>query len=86
MATRPCTKAPPTGGDLVNPPPGTLPDLAGRCRDQEARRRTRGMDVLVNNADIAAATRFAEVTAERWRHTMTVDLDGVFHCTHAALP
>lgn len=45
-----------------------------------------GVDVLVNNAGVAPNTPFAETTAERWRHTMAINLDSAFHCTRAALP
>lgn len=43
--------------------------------------------VLVNNAGIApTALPFEELTAESWRKTLAINLDGVFHCTQAALP
>jgi len=43
--------------------------------------------VLVNNAGIApAAVPFDELSVESWQKTLAINLDGVFHCTRAALP
>ncbi|HEX6350223.1 MAG TPA: SDR family NAD(P)-dependent oxidoreductase [Candidatus Dormibacteraeota bacterium] len=45
------------------------------------------VNVLVNNAGIAPpAVSFEEISAESWRKTLAVNLDGVFLCTQAALP
>jgi len=45
------------------------------------------VQVLVNNAGIAPpAVPFEELSAESWRQTLAVNLDGVFLCTQAALP
>jgi NAD(P)-dependent dehydrogenase (short-subunit alcohol dehydrogenase family) len=51
------------------------------------RRELGPVGVLVNNAGIApTAAPFDDLTAEAWRKTLAVNLDGVFHCTQAALP
>ena len=51
------------------------------------RRELRPVKVLVNNAGIAPpAGPFEELTAEAWRQTLAVNLDGVFLCTQTALP
>ncbi len=43
--------------------------------------------ILINNAGIApSATSFDDLSKEAWRQTLAVNLDGVFHCTKAALP
>ena len=42
--------------------------------------------ILVNSAGIAPSAPFGKVTAEAWRQTMAVNLDGLFHCCQAALP
>lgn len=43
-----------------------------------------GLDVLVNNAGIAASGLFTDLTPEQWRRVMAVDLDGSFYCAQAA--
>ena len=53
---------------------------------EHVRRELGPVQVLVNNAGIAPpAVPFEEVTAEAWRKTLAVNLDGVFLCTQAAL-
>lgn len=42
--------------------------------------------VLVNNAGQAAASSFAETTAETWERMLGVNLSGVFHCSQQVLP
>ncbi|MEM7019538.1 MAG: SDR family NAD(P)-dependent oxidoreductase [Pseudomonadota bacterium] len=44
------------------------------------------VDVLLNNAGIAYATPFAEMTPERWDKMMDVHLNGSHACTYAAWP
>jgi len=44
------------------------------------------VDVLVNNAGIAPTAPFHKLTSSQWSEVMAVNLDGVFHCTSAALP
>jgi len=51
------------------------------------RRELGPVAVLVNNAGIApTAAPFEDLAPEAWRKTLAVNLDGVFHCTQAALP
>lgn len=45
-----------------------------------------GLDILVNNAGIAVPGRFDDLADAEWRRTMSVNVDGVFHCTRAAVP
>jgi len=42
------------------------------------------VDVLLNNAGIAYATPFAEMTPERWRTMLDVHVEGSYACTQAA--
>ncbi len=43
------------------------------------------LDVVVNNAGVMAPAAITEMTLEQWRHTLAVDLDGVFIVSrHAA--
>jgi 2-hydroxycyclohexanecarboxyl-CoA dehydrogenase len=45
------------------------------------------LEVLVNNAGVHdPGVWFTDVTPERWRHLLAVNLEGVFACTQAALP
>ena len=44
------------------------------------------LDVLVNNAGVASGGPIAEVTGEDWKTVMAINVDGVFHCTRAAMP
>ena len=44
------------------------------------------LDVLVNNAGVDDFGFFTEITPERWRRVLAVNLEGVLACTHAALP
>src|SRR5215217_9717726 len=42
--------------------------------------------ILVNNAGTDDFAFFTDMTPERWRRLLAINLDGVFACTHAALP
>jgi 3-oxoacyl-[acyl-carrier protein] reductase len=44
------------------------------------------LDVLVNNAAIRREAKLAELSSTDWRNTLSVVLDGAFHCSQAALP
>lgn len=44
------------------------------------------IDILVNNAAISDDTPIDDLTDERWRYVLAVNLDSVLHCTRAALP
>lgn len=53
---------------------------------QDAISRWGRVDILVNNAAISDDTPIDDLTEERWRHVLAVNLDSVLHCTRAALP
>lgn len=44
------------------------------------------IDALVNNAGILRTAPFLDVSESDWRDLMSVNLDGVFHCSQAVLP
>ena len=44
------------------------------------------IDALVNNAGILRTAPFLEVSERDWRDVMSVNLDGVYHCSQAVLP
>ena len=44
------------------------------------------LDALVNNAGVADFGPIEDTTFERWRRIMSVNLDGVFLCSQAAVP
>ncbi|MBC8058654.1 MAG: SDR family oxidoreductase, partial [Rhizobiales bacterium] len=44
------------------------------------------LDVMVNNAGVAAQGSVEDVTLEDWRRTIDIDLGGVFHGCRAAMP
>ena len=44
------------------------------------------IDVLVNNAGVAAFGPILNSTTEQWRKVMSIDVDGVYFATKAALP
>ncbi len=53
----------------------------------ETLRRDHGeVDVLVNNAGVLSNDKAAETTPEEWRRIMSVNLDGAFYMSRAALP
>jgi NAD(P)-dependent dehydrogenase (short-subunit alcohol dehydrogenase family) len=45
-----------------------------------------GLDILVNNAGVYPVLPFEQTTFAEWRHIMSVNLDGTFLVTSAALP
>jgi NAD(P)-dependent dehydrogenase (short-subunit alcohol dehydrogenase family) len=47
--------------------------------------RGRAPALLVNNAGTAQSMKFAETSVRAWQDTLRTNLDGVFHCTRAAL-
>jgi NAD(P)-dependent dehydrogenase (short-subunit alcohol dehydrogenase family) len=45
-----------------------------------------GLDVLVNNAGLGRFARIDEMSLEDWDVQIRTNLDGVFHCSRAAIP
>ena len=44
-----------------------------------------GIDILINCAGIFEEAFFVDMTPQQWRRTISVDLDGVYNITHAAI-
>jgi 3-oxoacyl-[acyl-carrier protein] reductase len=44
------------------------------------------LDVLVNNAGVGRFAHVADLAPDDWRTVIETNLNGVFYCTHAALP
>ncbi|WP_174291380.1 SDR family NAD(P)-dependent oxidoreductase [Sphingomonas bacterium] len=44
------------------------------------------LDILVNNAGVGVLGRVGKLDPADWRRVLSIDLDGVFHGTRAALP
>ena len=60
----------------------------GRRARREPRRSTTfgGLDILINNAGVAALMNVADMSVSDWDRTIGTNLSGVFYCTRAALP
>lgn len=56
-------------------------DLVGAAVERFGR-----LDILVNNAGVVPTGPILEAPVEDWRKVMSIDVDGVFFCTRAALP
>jgi NAD(P)-dependent dehydrogenase (short-subunit alcohol dehydrogenase family) len=57
-----------------------------RAMVDAAAARFGGLDILVNNAAVGILVDTAAMTGEEWRETIETNLNGVFYCTHAAIP
>jgi NAD(P)-dependent dehydrogenase (short-subunit alcohol dehydrogenase family) len=44
------------------------------------------LDILVNNAGVGVYAPMGELQPDDWRAMLRTNLDGVYYCTHAALP
>ena len=44
------------------------------------------LDVVVNNAGVASTSSIEEMELEEWELVLDTNLDGVMHCTRAAMP
>ena len=61
------------------------PDDAARAIDA-AVAQFGGLDVLVNNAGVGVFASVADMSAAEWQRVIETNLNGVFYCSHAAIP
>ena len=59
---------------------------AVHARGAAVLRRFGRIDILVLNASQRREVLFKDMTFEQWRNTMSITLDGSFHCIKACLP
>src|SRR5881296_1704056 len=75
-----------TGGDVL----GVVTDVSKWDQVEHffgiVRSRFGGLDILVNNAGAGVFRGIQDMTPEDWRNTIDLNLTGVFHCCHYALP
>ncbi len=71
-----------TGGGACEPIVVDVTDGPAVRRALEGRH----VDVVVNNAGVGVMKPFVELTPEDWQLMMDVNVNGVYHVTHALLP
>jgi len=59
---------------------------AVRAMGERVMKRFNKVDILVLNASQRKEVLFKDMTFEEWRNTMSITLDGAFHCIKACLP
>jgi len=70
-----------------HPAPGDIRSApAVRALVADIVQRFGGLDILVNNAAIASATRIEQLTEDEWRATIDTNLTAAFLCIQAVVP
>ncbi len=73
--------------EFANPVVADVTDAASVTRAFAAARERFGpIHILINNAGQAASAPFLKTDETLWRRLMSVNLDGAFYCSQAALP
>jgi len=75
------------GGGDAEPYIADIADAASvRSMGEAVMKRFGRIDILVLNASQRREVLFKDMTFEEWRNTMSITLDGSFHCIKACLP
>ncbi len=61
-------------------------DVSDSSQVKEMFNKTRGIDVLINNAGIAQSKLFTDLTDDDWNKMIACNLSSAFYCCRAALP
>src|SRR5262245_14883005 len=75
-----------SGGDVWGQPTDVSNWDQARALFETVRSRFKVLDILVNNAGIGIFRSIQEMTVSDWRSVLDLNLTGVFHCCHHALP
>jgi len=74
-------------GSNSHPAPGNIRESqVVRALVSDIVERFGRLDVLINNAAIASATRFEQLTEDEWRATVDTNLTAAFLCIQAVVP
>ncbi len=74
-------------GSNSHPAPGNIRESqVVRALVSDIVERFGHLDVLINNAAIASATRFEQLTEDEWRATVDTNLTAAFLCIQAVVP
>lgn len=74
------------GGDVCVVAADVTQDAEVRAAFALARARFGDVQLLVNNAGVAASSRADQIDDALWQRMLAVNLTGTFHCIRAALP
>ena len=74
------------GADVAVVPTDVTDEAAVEALVETTVERFGGLDLLVNNAGLAQGSSVEEMTTEQYRTMMSVNCDGMFYATRAALP
>jgi len=74
------------GIDVKPSPGGMVCDISDAARAEKAIREIGQVDILVNNAGILSNNKSEATAPEEWRKVLSVNLDGAFYLSRAAIP
>jgi 3-oxoacyl-[acyl-carrier protein] reductase len=74
------------GIDVKPSPGGMVCDISDPAQAEKAIREIGQVDILVNNAGILSNNKSEATAPEEWRKVLSVNLDGAFYLSRAAIP